>query len=91
MKQLSDFLGSERGRAAHIAAHLRVAPAYLSQMASGLRPVRADLAPAIERLSGLTVRRWHLRPTDWHRIWPELVGTDGAPRPPIPAEQQEAV
>lgn len=25
------------------------------------------------------VRRWHMRPTDWHRIWPELVGAEGAP------------
>jgi hypothetical protein len=33
--------------------------------------------------SGLWVRRWHLRPDDWHRIWPELVGTDGAPQPPV--------
>jgi DNA-binding transcriptional regulator YdaS (Cro superfamily) len=34
-----------------------------------------------------TVRRWHLRPDDWHRIWPELIGSEGAP--PVPAEQQE--
>ena len=35
------------------------------------------------------VPRWRLRPLDWHVIWPELVGTDGAP--PIPADQpQEA-
>lgn len=24
-------------------------------------------------------RRWHFRPDDWHRIWPELIGTPGAP------------
>lgn len=29
--------------------------------------------------SGLWVKRWHLRPDDWHRIWPELIGTAGAP------------
>jgi hypothetical protein len=29
-------------------------------------------------------RRWDLRPDDWHRIWPELVGADGAPQ--VPAE-----
>lgn len=27
----------------------------------------------------LGVARWVLRPDDWHRIWPELIGTDGAP------------
>lgn len=25
---------------------------------------------------------WSLRPADWHRIWPELIGTKGAPRAP---------
>lgn len=34
---------------------------------------------AIERETGLKVRRWDLRPDDWHRIWPELIGTEGAP------------
>jgi DNA-binding transcriptional regulator YdaS (Cro superfamily) len=27
-------------------------------------------------------RRWDLRPHDWHRIWPELIGSDGAPNLP---------
>jgi hypothetical protein len=34
---------------------------------------------ALEAASGLLVRRWHLRPDDWHRIWPELIGAEGAP------------
>jgi len=29
-----------------------------------------------------SVRRWDLRPYDWHRIWPELIGTEGAPDVP---------
>lgn len=29
---------------------------------------------------------WDLRPNDWHRIWPELIGTPGAPA--IPAAQE---
>lgn len=37
---------------------------------------------AIERATGGRVRRWNLRPEDWHRIWPELIGTDGAPEVP---------
>lgn len=33
----------------------------------------------IERESELELRRWDLRPNDWHLIWPELIGTEGAP------------
>ena len=36
----------------------------------------------IERATGR--RRWEMFPTDWHRIWPELIATPGAP--PVPAE-----
>jgi DNA-binding transcriptional regulator YdaS (Cro superfamily) len=31
------------------------------------------------------LRRWDLRPKDWHLNWPELIGTEGAP--PVPEEQ----
>lgn len=34
---------------------------------------------AIERATGGAVMRWDLRPDDWDRIWPELIGTEGAP------------
>jgi len=27
-----------------------------------------------------SVKCWELRPTDWHRIWPDLMGTKGAPK-----------
>lgn len=40
--------------------------------------------PAVElatREKGEPVYRWELRPNDWHRIWPELIGADGAPEP----------
>jgi len=37
---------------------------------------------AIERATDGAVRRWDLRPDDWHRIWPELIGADGAPSVP---------
>jgi len=44
------------------------------------------LAPAacvlVERRSGMEVRRWDLRPDDWHRIWPELINIPGAPAVP---------
>lgn len=42
------------------------------------------LSPAtcvlVEQHSGGALRRWAMRPQDWHRIWPELIGTAGAPR-----------
>lgn len=34
---------------------------------------------AIEVATDRAVRRWDLRPNDWHRIWPELIGAEGAP------------
>ena len=34
---------------------------------------------AIERATQAAVRRWDLRPDDWMRIWPELIGAPGAP------------
>lgn len=34
---------------------------------------------AIEKATDGMVRRWDLRTDDWHRIWPELIGADGAP------------
>lgn len=39
----------------------------------------------VEQLCGGAVMRWDMRPDDWHRIWPELIGTEGAPA--ITAEQ----
>ena len=31
------------------------------------------------------IPRWVMRPDDWHRIWPELIGTEGAPDVPAKA------
>lgn len=85
--ELNEYLAQERGRAAQVARDLRIPPAWLSQMAAGARPVPPPLVPQIERISEHQVRRWALRPTDWHLIWPELVGTDGAPDVPEPTTQ----
>ena len=77
--KLSDYLAGERGRAARLSRSVGQSSAYLSQMAAGLRPVRPDVAVAIEQATRREVTRWDLRPVDWHRIWPELIGADGAP------------
>lgn len=51
----------------------------VSQWASGLKEVPVDRCTAIELATAGKVMRWDLRPQDWHRHWPELVGRDDAP------------
>jgi DNA-binding transcriptional regulator YdaS (Cro superfamily) len=88
--ELAEALDSRRGRTAEVAKSLKIAPAYLSQMASGRRPVPPELAPALERELNGEVRLWNLRPKDWHRIWPDLIGSDGAPQPSDAAQGLQA-
>lgn len=54
---------------------------YLHQLASRQdnREASPALSVVIERESCMQVRRWDLRPADWHLIWPELIGAEGAP------------
>jgi DNA-binding transcriptional regulator YdaS (Cro superfamily) len=79
--KLLEYLEAERGRSARVAHRLGIAPAYLSQMANGVRPVPPVQGAAIEEATDHEVRRWDLRPHDWHRIWPELISAEGAPEP----------
>jgi DNA-binding transcriptional regulator YdaS (Cro superfamily) len=44
--------------------------------------VPAEHCPAVKDLTG--VQLWELRPDDWHRIWPMVIGAKGAPK--VPAE-----
>ena len=67
------------------AARCETTKGHLQNVMYGLRPCATNLAVHIERESGQLVRRWVLRPDDWFKHWPELIGTDGAPE--IPAEQ----
>lgn len=46
------------------------------------RGVPVEHCPLIERITAGAVCRWDLRTTDWHQIWPELVGAAGAPALP---------
>lgn len=61
---------------------------HLQNVMYGVRPCATDLAVAIERESRRVVRRWALRPSDWHRHWPELIAVKGAP--PIPELEKRA-
>jgi DNA-binding transcriptional regulator YdaS (Cro superfamily) len=86
--RLAEYLQTERGLCVRVAARVGIAPAYLSQIASGTRTAHPALAREIEaECHAVGVRRWDLRPDDWHRIWPELIGADGAPPIPEPARE----
>ena len=54
----------------------------------GKRQFPVEHGAALEDMPGVTVRRWDIWPNDWHRIWPELIGADGAPE--VPAAQEAA-
>ena len=43
------------------------------------RGIPVLMCATVEALCGSAVRRWDMRPDDWHLIWPELIGADGAP------------
>lgn len=46
----------------------------------GREPIPATCV-LIEEATNCMVRRWDLRPSDWHLIWPELIKAKGAPKP----------
>lgn len=89
---IAEYLGAERGRSAKVALLTGMTAAFVSQIATRARQCPAERGAALERACDFAVRRWDLRPLDWHRIWPELIGTEGAPS--VPSAQpiaQEAV
>jgi DNA-binding transcriptional regulator YdaS (Cro superfamily) len=57
----------------------------------GKRAFPPEHAASLERAGGYRVRRWELFPQDWHRIWPELIGAEGAPEVPEPVTQPGAL
>lgn len=69
------------------AAKCEVSLGHLLNVMYGQRTCATDLAVHIERESGLRVRRWDLRPDDWHKHWPDLIGAADAPA--IPAQVAE--
>lgn len=75
------------GSVSALAKALGVTSSAAVQWRDNDRPIPIERCVQIEQLTAGAVRRWDLRPDDWHRIWPELVGADGAP--PVPAESKE--
>lgn len=73
------------------AARAGVDEQYLYQCLTGRKAMRADQAVRVEAVSERRIRRWELRQHDWHLIWPELIGIEGAPKPvPIGGTSAEA-
>lgn len=67
---------------AQIARALNVSNATVSEWRTGRRPIPiVQCHPLVRSFAG-KVTLCDLRPTDWHLIWPELIGTEGAPEPP---------
>ena len=75
---------------AQLAAAIGVKQPTISEWVRGERPVPIERCVDIERATSRAVMRWDLRPDDWHRIWPELIGAEGAPDVPQPAEVRDA-
>lgn len=69
---LSDYLKTERGKTAELAAALQVSASLVTQWAAG-KPIAAERCPAIESITGGLVTRRDLRPNDWWLVWPEMV------------------
>ena len=65
-----------------LAAKVGISDPYLYQCLTGRKAMSAAEAVRVEIESGRALMRWHLRPADWHLIWPEFIGTDGAPAVP---------
>lgn len=64
---------------AALAVKVGVSEPYLYQCLTGRKAMNPAEAVRVEIQSERAVMRWHLRSEDWHRIWPELIGTEGAP------------
>lgn len=81
---LDDYLGREGSLSiADLALAIKCDPAQVRQWkatAAKERRPGAAYCSAIEAATDKKVRRWDLRPDDWHQIWPELIGLDGAPK-----------
>lgn len=78
---ISRAVGAVGGQS-RLAAAIGVTPPAIADWRKGVRPVPIERCVQIERVTAGSVRRWDLRPDDWWRIWPELIGAKGAPRVP---------
>lgn len=76
--ELKRDLSAEQWR--DLAASCDTTPGHLNNICYGSANANPALARLLEENSGGRVRRWTLRPADWHLIWPELIDLEGAPQ-----------
>lgn len=86
-KQLVAIACEECESQANLARAIGLSPAMVNQMMRGDRNLPMEHGAAIEVASNGRVKRWDFFPDDWDRIWPELIGTPGAPEVPQPTPQ----
>jgi DNA-binding transcriptional regulator YdaS (Cro superfamily) len=85
--ELRNFLAAApRGAGIALARAMGVNPVMVSQWANGAKQVPLERCVDMERATNGAVGRRDLRPNDWQRFWPELIGTEGAPELPVAAE-----
>jgi DNA-binding transcriptional regulator YdaS (Cro superfamily) len=77
---MSTFSAADRSRLAKVAG---INEAYLYQCLTGRREMGARVAVQVELATGGEIKRWHVCSKTWDQYWPELVGAEGAPPPPV--------
>jgi len=88
MESLRTFLNSlDSESQAAFAASCGTTIGYLRKAISTGQILSAGVCAQIELQTSRAVRRWDLRPQDWHRIWTELVGHPDAPAVPCAATE----
>ncbi|MGF6806265.1 hypothetical protein OKW30_001391 [Paraburkholderia sp. Clong3] len=89
MEKLRIFLNSLlRDEQAAFAIACGTTIGYLRKAISTGTELGVPLCCDIERESAFRVTRFDLRPDNWHRNWPDLIGKPGSP--PVPAEREVA-
>jgi len=78
----------EAGGPASVAASLGVSTQAVCFWRDSRRQFPVEYCARLEEMGSFRVRRWDLRPEDWHRIWPELIGAEDAP--PVPDVVEKA-
>lgn len=73
---MSAITPQERKRLAELAG---INEQYLYQCLTGRAAMEAKEARRVVRATSGALQPWHLRTKDWFEVWPELIGTEGAP------------
>jgi DNA-binding transcriptional regulator YdaS (Cro superfamily) len=77
--ELKIWLDKEYGRGAALARAIGVPQSFVSNMASGEKPVPFEQCMPIETYTGGEVTRADLRPLDYLKHWPELAAAKAEP------------